>query len=66
MWSVVGESLSASPEVADDDDGHQQGAEGHGVADSVHDVEPLKEVLLWRQREGREWFSAHLVIQEED
>lgn len=46
MWLVVEESPTASPEVADDDDGNQQGAEGHSVTDGVHDVEPLEEVLL--------------------
>lgn len=62
---------TASPEVANDDDGHQQGAEGHSVADGVHDIEPLEEVLLWRKKERtresegeseKEGFAAYFVI----
>lgn len=34
------------PEVSNDQDGHQQSAEGYGVPDGVHDIQAIKEVLL--------------------
>lgn len=37
---------SALPEISYDEDGHKQGAEGHSVADGIHDVKTLKEVFL--------------------
>ena len=36
----------ASPEVCDNEDGYQEGAEGDGVAHGVHHVQPPEEVLL--------------------
>lgn len=56
-----GGRASASPEVADDDDGHQQGAEGDGVAHSVQDVEPLEEVLLRKKKEGLSALVCFLI-----
>lgn len=34
------------PEVSNDEDGHKQRAEGHSIANCIHDIEPLEEVLL--------------------
>lgn len=34
------------PEVSNDQDGHQQSTEGHGVPDGVHDIQAIKEVML--------------------
>lgn len=34
------------PEVSNDQDGHQQSAEGYGVPNGVHDIQAIKEVLL--------------------
>lgn len=38
--------ISFVPEKAHDQDGHHQRAEGHSVANSVNDVQPIKEMLL--------------------
>lgn len=44
ITQALGNSLI--PEVSNDEDGHQQRAEGHSVANGIHDIQPLKEVLL--------------------
>lgn len=34
------------PEIPHDQYGHHQRAEGHGIANGVNDVQPIKEMLL--------------------
>ena len=64
----------ASPEVCDDEDGHQQGAEGDGVADGVHHIQPSEEALLGgntrfravsdgRQDTHRKLFSSSIPLE---
>lgn len=34
------------PEIANDQDGHRQGAERHGIANRVNEIQPIEKMLL--------------------